>query len=204
MEKPDVKRNPRRPGGPSDAARDPDPPLSGKDVEQAVAELSGEFARRVGALADLFENWRQPAVARAVIDSVLAGDSMTFRKLSDGLSWDLPVTGGIPQPLNRCFWLRALVERILESRQERVCRLPATLSPEQRSLYFLILMNAHQQGWTIVLGPPGLTADKGRQVVGGPEFLAALERAGLVTCNDEPVEDGGLSLVLGPPSRVCV
>ena len=196
--------NPPRSGGPADAKKDTAAPLQENDVEKAVAELSSEFGRRVGALADLFENWRKPNVARAVIDSMIAGDAEAFRKLSRSLNWEPPPTGGIPQQLDTCLVLSGLIEKILESRQEEVCRLPTEFSPEQRSLFYLILLNAHRQRWAVVLGPPGLIADKGRQVVGGPEFLSALNAAGLVTCKLEPIEDGGLSLVLGPPGRVCV
>jgi hypothetical protein len=196
--------NPPRSGGPTDAQKDFAAVPEERDAERAVAEFSAEFARRVGALADLFENWRKPRVARAVIDSVIAGDAEAFRRLSDSLKWEPPPTGGIPPQLDKCFWLRSLIETIAESRKETVCRLPPEFSPGQRGLYASILLTAYRNGWAVILGPPGLTADKGRQVVGGPEFLAALNRAGLVTCNEEPIEDGGLSVVLGPPSRVCV
>ncbi len=194
--------NTPRSGEPTDAKKGSPAPLKGEDFKEGVAELSSEFARRVGALADLFESWRKPDVARAVIDSLIAGDGGTFRKLSQPLNWD---PSGTPRPLDKCFFLRELVEKIVESRMEKVCRLPPAFSSDQRVLHFLTVMEARRKGWQMVYGPEELIADKGRQVIGGAEFLSALLAAGLVTCKDEPVaEVSGLSVVLGPPSRVCV
>jgi hypothetical protein len=188
-----------RSGEPLDTAKDP---LQERNVEKAIAELSSEFAQRVGALADLFESWRKPAVARTVIGSLIAGDTATFGKLSQSLNWE---PGGTPRPLGKCFYLRELVDKIVESRREQVCRLSPEFSSEQRSLYFLMVMEARRRGWPMVFGPEGLIADRGRQVIGGPDFLDALVRAGLVTCKEELVADiSGLTVAWGPPSRVCV
>jgi hypothetical protein len=173
-----------------------------KDVQRAAAELSSEFARRVGGLADLFENWRKLDVARSVIDSLIAGDAEAFGKLSRSLAWE---PGGSVRPLDACIFLRGVVEKIVESRSEKVRRLPPTLSSQQKAELFLIVRQANQNGWPMQFGPEALIADQGRQVIGGPDFLNALVGAGLVSCGLETVADvSGLSLVFGPPRRVCV
>jgi len=54
------------------------------------------------------------------------------------------------------------------------------------------------------LESPSTTRDEssGPVIPDGP-FLSALQAEGLVTCGPE-AGDGGLTLVIGPPSRVCV
>ena len=103
---------------------EPAPDLTNEKIEAAVAELSDEFARRVGGLADLFDSWRRPEVARALIDSMISGDREAFGDLHSGL--DLPI-------LNICAWAREVVDVIVEaSASARVCRLRTDLSPEER------------------------------------------------------------------------
>ncbi len=172
--------------------------LSNERIEAAVAELSDEFARRVGGLADLFDSWRRPEVARALIDSMISGDREAFGDLHRGL--DLPI-------LNICAWVRDVVDVIVEaSASTRVCRLRTDLSPEECRRYLAIAFAFRERGeLPYVAAPVGSTSAnplQGPVIPRGP-FLTALEAADLVTCTDEAV-GSGLGLALGPWTRVCV
>jgi len=57
------------------------PDLSEAAIETRISEFRDEFARRVGALADLFMSWRNPLFARAVIGSMISGDGRAFELL---------------------------------------------------------------------------------------------------------------------------
>lgn len=187
---------------PTGTKQEPVPSQNQEDVETSIAELSDEFARRVGALADLFASWRKPDVARAVIDSMIAGDPKAFRKLSRSLKWDFPPTDDIPPVLGKCLWLSELIEKIVPPRTAEVCRLRTDLSPTERARYYMLVIQFSRLGKMPVLQASPSPSFLG-PVVPPSEFLEALKAENLVTCQDEPVDDG-LSLVLGPPSRVCL
>jgi hypothetical protein len=182
--------------------QEPAPSLNQEDVETSIAELSEEFARRVGALADLFASWREPDVARAVIDSMIEGDPKSFGKLSRPLKWDFPPIDGIPPVLGKCYWLSEVIEKIVPPRTEVVCRLRMDLSPTERARYYMLVLQFSRLGKMPALQAPSSPSFLGPVVPPG-EFLEALKAENLVTCREEPV-DNGLSLVLGPPSRVCL
>jgi hypothetical protein len=176
---------------------EPEPDLSEEVIETSISELSDEFARRVGALADLFASWRQPEVARAVIESMIWGDGEAFRDLQGDL--DFPTLG-------RCVWLSEVIETITRSRSEEVCRLRTDLSPDERRRYLALALYYSQRGEMpyVEAGPSTVfyRISPGPVIPPGP-FLTALKAEGLVTCAPESV-GGGLGLVIGPPSRVCL
>jgi hypothetical protein len=157
-------------------------------VEKAVGELSEGFAERAGALADLFARWREPEVARAVLDSLIEGDTRAFRDLSE---IDLPIP-----PLDRCAWIVEVLEKVVPvpiTGEE--CRVPELLSPEQRRLYIAIVL----EFWKKEQLPP---IDASGVIPPGP-FLDALKAARLINC--VPTSTGaGLELVIGKPQRICV
>jgi len=196
------RKSTARSKAPTGTKQAPAPSLNQEDVETSIAELSDEFARRVGALADLFARWREPDVARAVIDSMIAGDPEAFRKLSRSLKWNFPPIDGIPPVLGKCLWLSELIEKIVPPRTEMVCRLRTDLSPAERARYYMLVLQFSRLGKMPALQAPSSPSFLG-PVVPPSEFLEALKAENLVTCQEEPV-DNGLSLVLGPPSRVCV
>lgn len=169
--------------------------LSEETIETRISELSDEFARRVGALADLFESWRKPDVSRAVIESMILGDGEAFEDLQG--EFDVPFLG-------KCAWLSEIVEKIARVTSEKVCRLRTDLSPEERRRYLALCMEYRHRGELPHIEAPSTTQDGflGPTIPPGP-FLSALQTDGLVTCRTE-ANDGGLTLVIGPPSRVCV
>ena len=156
-------------------------------VEKAVAELSEGFAERAGALADLFARWREPEVARAVLDSLIAGDREAFRDLSE---IDLPIP-----PLDMCAWIVEVIEKVVPVRiTGEVCSVPELLSPEQRRLYIAIVLEFWQKGQPTPIDASG--------VVSPGLFLDALKAAGLVNCVPQST-GAGLEPVIGKPQRIC-
>jgi hypothetical protein len=182
-----------------------------KAIEETMAEVSARFARNIGTVADLFTRWREPEVARAVLDSVLTRDGRGFRELL-GLDPDPPVPDPLPDPANPpspeipefpgfCSVVFEVVEKLVPTEQAWVCRLRTDLSPGERILFIAI---AKRCGY-VVDTPPG----SGFTVIGGPgpivpegPCLQALVAAGLVKCGWEPV-DNGVAIQFGPPTDVC-
>ena len=163
--------------------------LDEEGVEKRIGELSDEFAQRLGALADLFSRWREPEVARSVIEALISGDGEAFRELGD---IDLP---NIP-PLGICAWIVEVLEKVVPvPRTEEVCRLRDPLSPWERRLYLAIVFEFMQTGQSIPIDASGV-------IQPGP-FLEALKAANLVNCVPEWA-GGGLELVIGKPERICV
>ncbi len=95
-------------------------------------------------------------------------------------------------------------EKIAPSSGEEVCRLRTDLSSDERRRYLALCMDYRERGEMPHVDVPSSTHDGilGPVIPPGP-FLNALQAEGLVTCGPEPT-DGGLTLVIGPPSRVCV
>jgi hypothetical protein len=171
----------------------PDFNLDEDTIERSMAELSDEFAQRVGALADLFARWREPEVARKVIDSMIAGDGAAFRDLID---LDLPVP-----PLNKCIWLTEFIEKVVPIDTREVCRLRNDLSREERVRYVVIVLEFRRRGELPVMEPsPG--ADFVNAPIPPGPFLNALKAEGLVTCEQEQV-GGGLERVIQKPKLLC-
>jgi hypothetical protein len=166
----------------------PDATLDEGAIEARVGELSEGFAERVGALADLFARWRKPEVARAVVDSLIAGDREAFQELSEV---DLPIP-----PLDRCAWIIEVVEKVVPvPRAEEVCRIRELLSPAEKRLYLAIVLEFRQQGQL----PP---IDASGAIQPG-KFLEALKAADLVHCEPEWA-GSGLEQVIGKPERLCL
>ncbi len=162
--------------------------LNEEEVEKRIGELSTEFAQRLGALADLFSRWREPEVARAVLEALIAGDGKAFRELGEV---DLPFP-----PLDICAWIVEVVEKVVPvPKTEDVCRLRELLSPWERRLYLAIVFEFMQSGQPMPIDASGV-------IQPGP-FLEALRAAGLVSCVPEWA-GGGLELVIGKPERMCV
>jgi hypothetical protein len=165
--------------------------------DDALDQAAADFAARAGALADLLQRWRRPAVARTVIASLLNEDGDTFRELLR--DFDPPVLG-------KCWWVRDIVEQLVAAVELRsVCRLRTDLTPGERRLYLRLALLYRESGHLIARPGAGLHADGGR----GPEiapgaFLDALRVEGLVVCSDEPVEGAGLQQVLARPALLCV
>src|SRR5262249_22607948 len=106
-----------------------------KAIKETMAELSAGFARNAGAVADVLARWRKPEVARAVIDSVLAGDGRAFRELArldpDPVG---PPIRNIPDFRDFCTILFEVAEKLSPRPQVTVCRLridPPLSGPER-------------------------------------------------------------------------
>jgi hypothetical protein len=190
---------------------DEDIVVNQKATEETMAELSNRLARNVGTVADVFARWREPEVARAVLDSVLTRDVRAFRELL-GLDPDPPVRDGLPDPADPpppeipefpgfCSVVFEVTEKLVPREQAWVCRLRTDLSRDERIQFIAI---AKRCG-LVVDTPPG----SGFTAVGGPgpivpegPCLQALAAAGLVKCDWEPV-DNGVAIQFGPPTDVC-
>ena len=163
-----------------------------KLIEESMVELSAGFADNCGTVADLLNRWREPQVARAVLESMLASDGPTFLKLL-GLDPNRP--GSDPLPPTFCTILFELAEKLVPERQERVCRLRTDLSRQEVRLYIAIARRCN-----LVLDEFTVDGAPGPIVPEGP-CLQMLLDAGLVKCDWEPVQ--GIAIQFGPPTRVC-
>lgn len=172
-------------------------------IRAAMDQVADDAALRFGALADLLTEWRDPKVARRVVDSLLTGDSDAFREFSANHGF---------KTLDRCLWLRTVVDDMLKEQQKvTVWRLRTDLTPEQKRLYLTIALQFRQisgGGPYVVNGETTLITDPpfpnpGPVIPDGP-FLEALKQAGLVVSSEEVVEGAGLSQTLSPPARTCV
>lgn len=173
----------------------PDAPTA----EAALDRAAADFAARAGALADLLQRWRRPALARTVLASLLAGDGDTFRELLR--DFDPPLAG-------KCWWLRDVVQAMAADVEFRsVWRLRTDLSAGERRLYLRLALQHRREGaaWLPLAGGDATRATGaiGPVIVPGP-FLDALRAEGLVVCVDEPVELAGLQQVLAMPALLCV
>ena len=174
-----------------------EPALAPLRAEDALDETAVDFAARAGALADLLQRWRRPALARTVIASLLAEDADTFCELLRDFE---------PPVLGKCWWVRDIVERMVAAVELRsVCRLRTDLTAGERWLYLRLAMRFRETARVIGWVGCGLQSagDPGREIPPGP-FLDALRVEGLVVCGDEPVEGAGLQQVLGRPAQLCV
>jgi hypothetical protein len=165
-------------------------------AEAALELAAADFAARAGALADLLQRWRRPALARTVLASLLAGDGDTFRELLRDFDPPLP---------DKCWWIREVVERIAAAVELRtVCRLRTDLTAGERRIYLQLVLQHRQDGAAWLLFATGDAPRATGPVIAPGPFLAALRAEGLVTCVDEPVERAGLQQVLARPELVCV
>jgi hypothetical protein len=163
-----------------------------KLIEESMAELSTGLADNFGAMAELLTRWREPPVARAVLDSMLAGDGRAFHKL---LGFDPGRPLPDPLPPDFCTIVFELAEKLVPERKERVCRLRTDLSKQEVRLYIAIARRCN-----LVLEEFTVHGAPGPVVPEGP-CLQMLIEAGLVTCQWEPVQ--GIAIRFGPPTRVC-
>lgn len=170
-------------------------------VRAAMEQVADDVAVRFGALADLFTSWREPKVARQVVDSLLAADGNSFRGLFD--NFELPMLGVCP-------WIREVIEVVVATIETvTVWRLRTNLTPAEKQLYLMLALQFRQSNGTsphvissgqmLITNPPG----PGPLIPSGL-FLNALIAAGLVVSSEEAVENAGLQQVLAPWGRVCV
>jgi hypothetical protein len=167
--------------------------LSEDAIDEAIAALSDEFAREVGAFADLFENWRKPDVARAVVESLLDNDRDRFNKLlKPAIDQPGPLDGDPDKQMLICYKLLLLLEKLGRFRitkAEEICRLRTDLSPEERRRYLAIALQFRDTDPQAFLFTP--TPDVGDIALGeGPiipvgPFLDALKAEGLVSCETD-------------------
>jgi hypothetical protein len=169
-------------------------------IEEAISQFSAEFAREVGVFADLFEYWRKPDVARAVVESLLDNDRDAFNALlkpevADPSPID-PRNGDLDETqFLLCYKLLLLLDklgRMKVTKKQEICRLRTDLSPGERRRYLAIALQfgdgeifVHER-----------TPDGGRNSLQGPvippgPFLEALRAEGLVTC----VEDNTIATI---------
>ena len=161
-------------------------------IDESMAELSAGFANNCGTVVDLLNRWREPQVARAVLESMLASDGPAFSKLL-GLDPNRPVPD--PLPPNFCTVLFELAEKLVPERRERVCRLRTDLSRQEVRAFIAIARRCD-----LVLDEFTVEGAPGPIVPEGP-CLQMLLDAGLVRCEWEPVQ--GIAIQFGPPTRVC-
>jgi hypothetical protein len=156
-------------------------------IDDALADLTEEFAREFGALADVFESWRKPEVAGAVVEAVLNRDRDAFMALLEpGLDPRDPSDPDV-WAITLCYKAQLLLEKFGRKSPAptvETCHLRTDLSPDERRRYLVIAL---QFADTAILvedgGDPGL---EGPVVPPGP-FLDALRAEGLVNCVKETV-----------------
>lgn len=178
-------------------------------VGEAMDLLSSELAARFGALSDTFGEWRTPETARAVLESVLAGDREGFHKLLPA-GFDGPGPGPldppdptIPKGPKFCTFVVEVVEELIPKREIPCSRVRTDLSPAEKARYLAIVASCFRDGCLPPLEPVAFEVGKCKGiVVPAGEFLTRLKAAGLVedcTCT----VDGGIKAQLTPPAQMC-
>lgn len=178
-------------------------------VEAAMDLLGSELAARFGALSDTFGEWRRPETARAVLESVLAGDREGFHKLLpaglDGPGPDPldPPDIRLPKGPTFCTIVAEVVESLVPTRRVACSRVRTDLSPQEKARYLAIVVSCLRDGCLPPL-EPAVFAEGGCKgiVVPAGEFLTRLKAAGLVEdciCS----VDGGIKAQLTPPTQMC-
>jgi hypothetical protein len=169
-----------------------------RTADDAVDLAAADFAARSGALADLLQHWRRPAVARSVIASLLADDGAVFRDLLN--DFDPPLPG-------KCCWLRGVIERIVGDVDYRtVCRLRVDLTAGERWLCLQLVQRYQPDELPVPTASENASRaglSTGAVIAAGP-FLDALRAEGLVSCTEEPVQGVGLPQLLARPELVRV
>lgn len=178
-------------------------------VEEAMDVLSSELAARFGALSDTFGEWRKPETARAVLESVLAGDREGFHKLLpagfDGPGPDPldPPDPRIPKGPTFCTIVAEVVEKLVPMRKVPCSRVRTDLSPAEKARYIAIVFSCLRDGCLPPLEPVIFSEGKCKGIViPAGDFLTRLQAAGLVedcTC----LVDGGITAQLTPPAQMC-
>ena len=178
-------------------------------VEEALDVLGSELAARFGALSDTFGEWRKPETARAVLESVLAGDREGFHELlPDGLDGPGPdpldpPDDRIPRGPKFCTIVAEVVEKLVPVRRVPCSRVRTDLSPAEKSRYIAIVLSCVRDGCLPPLEPVVFSPGKCTGiVVPAGEFLTRLEAAGLVE-NCTCLVDGGIQAQLTPPEQMC-
>jgi hypothetical protein len=166
--------------------------LSENAIDEAIAALSDEFAREVGAFADLFESWRKPDVARAVVESLLDNDRDRFSALlKPAIDHPGPLDGDPDKQMLICYKVLLLLEKLGRFRitkTEEICRLRTDLSPEERRRYLAIALQFRDTDPAFLFTPTPDAGDiglaEGPVIPAGP-FLEALKAEGLVSCKTD-------------------
>jgi hypothetical protein len=162
-----------------------------------LERLSQELAGRFRGLGELFSHLSQPKAAAELLDSLIDGDPKRFDSFVERL--DIPM-------LNKCFWLREIIERLVVTPKGlvTVCWLKENLTPGQRRLYLMIALRYRQ---LVAVGDANTlnlkTADGHTVIPDGP-FLEELKANNLVDCHTEQTYESSIVPVLGPPEQVCV
>lgn len=164
--------------------------ISEEATNRALADLSDEFAREVGALANVLNSWRRPEVARKVVESLLSNDREAFNRL---LQPGIDPEGVDPEGIRimHCLKLLLLAEKLGQLKLIKgpmVCRLRTDLSLAERLRYLAIA----RQFRNVFIWEDSAARDLSAEGVGpiveaGP-FRDALEAEGLLNCKpDETV-----------------
>jgi hypothetical protein len=179
------------------------PQLDERSAEEAIAELSDQFAQRARALGEALIRWGEPETARSIVQAALGDDPHVTHALLVDIHQ--PKLDGVCIP-GRDFF-DVVVTNV---KQELVCRLLPDMTPEQRQLYLLTVLEFGERpmhgGELKVAGEPVLTElDARGQVIPPGPLCDALRARGLVTCEMEPVaHGGGLKRMPGLPYKVCL
>jgi hypothetical protein len=178
-------------------------------VEEAMDVLGGELAARFGALSDTFGEWRKPETARAVLESVLAGDREGFHELLpaglDGPGPDPldPPDGQIPRGPKFCTIVAEVVEKLVPMRRVACSRVRTDLTPAEKARYLAIVLSCLRDGSLPPLEPVVFSEGKCKgTVVPAGVFLTRLQAAGLVE-DCSCLVDGGIQAQLTPPEQMC-
>jgi len=159
--------------------------LTDRAIDEALSDLSDEFAREAGELANVFESWRKPEVAREVVESLINQDREAFRALLEpGIDPSDPRDPDETR-IAICYKLLLLAEKLGRPKSVKTgtetCRLRTDLSPDERRRYLAIAFQfTDGQIWERGAADV-LIGSEGPVVPPGP-FLDALKAEGLVKC----------------------
>jgi hypothetical protein len=162
-----------------------------------IEHLYRDSAERFKALSRLFGQLGSAEAAQRLLESLISEDAKAFARLIEPVN--IPDLSG----LGKCFWLREIIERVLETPKDFVeeCWLRDNLTSQERVLFVQIALR-HNEGR--VIAGPGMEGTLRRRIILPGAFLNELKANRLVTCVPRPTYAVGLAPVLGKPERICV
>ena len=162
-----------------------------------LEHLYQDSAERFKALSRLFGQLGSAKAAQGLLESLISEDAKAFSRLIEPVN--IPNLSG----LEKCFWLREIIERVFETPKDLVeeCSLRDDLTPQERVLFVQIALR-HSEG-RIIAGP-GMDGTWRRRIILPGAFLNELKANGLVTCPKRPTYAVGLAPLLGKPERICL
>jgi hypothetical protein len=165
-------------------------------AQEPLDDLARHLSAQSQALNQVLERLSQPETARAVVDSAVRGDRLTFEGLFEGIEVQVP---------NKCVWVADTVEKLTSKFVgfEERCRRRADLTLDEWLIYVLITHKHFPPVQSDEPAPPTVTQVEDLPVIPPGPYLDELKANGLVRCELAKKYSGGISLFPGKPEKFC-